>query len=1270
MPDMHKRMRNYLFLLVICFQLLKPDSLYADDKTEFLLKLLEVSGSEHTLKVSKVDPLYPSAVIIRVLWDSMKEKPGVIIGRLEELLHNNRYFSSNMKEVVDFKKDHFIVGTVKSFRLWREALYMILGRAYYENGEVKKAIFYYRGIPVDSYFARLARLELGWALLKNKKVSEALKVIREFEEELLNGALLEIKNEFNLLKSYHLVVMEKYDEAIELAESFKITHDFEQLNLQKKVLAESRFGYYLDRFDSLKFDQRVEYLKKIVTYAEGVSKDFVDSGFSFLAGEALWHLASVYRVEEPVKYRKIWQKCLVRADNWMKPWVDKSIREKKAYITEEAMFFSIAVLWEMEKYKEADRRLVKFPRIFPRGEYLEDVYQMLGDYHYDEKRFKTAVHYYDMLTEHGSDEKTAYGVYKAAWSFYNLDKKWTTLRHLERLFLYYTKKGSGPERKKGLYREVREDLLTVMVELLDWKKSLKETAIFDLTTDEDIKFKASIAASYRKIGKYKSAISVWNNLLLKFSSNKNSLEWLANMSEAHLASGNKGEIAGALNMFLPKILESHAKNEDGVDKLDKNLVKIILTVHKEARKSENQEDWLATDSLYTSYEKFFPESKNARLWYYGAQRMEKLKKYWSAIRWYKKVAVIPEYVNYLDAAHSVLRIVSDVNERMSLDVALREKNSEKYKKIVDITKWYLAKFPKNKKGSALAEFIHVEALYFSGNLSESHNYIVKRFNHDQDIMISWNIYTEHNKRLYRDKRWKEINHLSDEIFKSDDLKKEWISGVSKIYQESAFQTAYEKDKTRNDSENEIIKWYYKSAYRKSEYFFDKNIALKSWHNIMYRLFKKKKVDHFKKEYHKFMKIAELQSAEVHDDRNLLFNIHNLASKVHDLTREHLFKANDLVLAYDFTSDSEERSGMLWNALLLYGSYNEKNLFASSLKRLKAENAPVLNGKHGQLVLARLYYYFEEYEKSWELMTSHCMADMDTQTAILFVDLYTVTSTEDKKLHQKMHEHMMEKKQTWQKLPYLTHLWAFDGYESFMKKVALWRDDDERMPASKEKGFKESALEVKFELGKLSKLKTGIKNSMNPNMPQLFVNALCVAPVVTQKTIENLRKVKGKKIEVAQWGKFEKRLDEKIGELTKIRDSEEKVCREQSELFLYYPQKLNAGKFCSKSLCFDEEPDSEDIVKLERKWSEKGNETLESMVLGYLKIGAVARAEYVISNIKDSRLASFLTGLIRLANNDTVNASRVFKELAKDKNYKEHSQLYLSYMADYMRKKQR
>ena len=65
-----------------------------------------------------------------------------------------------------------------------------------------------------------------------------------------------------------------------------------------------------------------------------------------------------------------------------------------------------------------------FAKLFPLGRYREDVYQLLGDYYFENRQFKNAINNYRKLVKIGGNEKAFYGMYKAAWAFYNINEKW------------------------------------------------------------------------------------------------------------------------------------------------------------------------------------------------------------------------------------------------------------------------------------------------------------------------------------------------------------------------------------------------------------------------------------------------------------------------------------------------------------------------------------------------------------------------------------------------------------------------------------------------------------------------------------------------------------------------------------------------------------------------------------------------------------------------------------------------------------------------------
>jgi len=1249
-------MKYYLILLLVVsftgalFQLSASEILnILDGKTEINLKDVKVD-----------DPLYPPMILVDLLKKSKIENPALMIEKLEAILHTKDFSNQTLGKLA-FSNNTFIVGTADSFRLWRELLYICLGRAYYENNDPEKAILYLQGIPIDSPFFSLAKLELGWAYLKGHKLKELPKLINEFKSKHVDQLSTNLKNEFALLNAYYLVSIKDYNEAIKLAESFNLNHDDEQSNLQHKLLAEAWFGKYLKELNDLDFNSKVKMLTQITDLTQTIEEKYYDAEFAFLAGETNWHLASVYRVMDPDKFKDVWWKHLVRAQEWMEPFIDKSISDNTAYISEEAMFFSIALLWEMAKFDEASIRLVALPQLFPQGEYLEDVYQMLGDYHYDEKRFEKAIHYYDKLTKHGQEDKTAYGVYKAAWSFYNLDNKWTALRHLERLYIHYAKEtNQKPQEQRGLFREVREDLLSLMAELMDWDKALEEIEIFGEKKDQKLNFKADLALSYNKIGKYDYAVNIWMQLLKHNYAHPASPQWLSSIGKAYLAASKKPKIADVFNTHLKLVIGAH-KNEKTLLELDEEISKIILTVHKEAKKSENQEDFVAVDRLYKIYEANLPDSSNAKIWYYGAQRYENLSNLWQAISWYKKAAMIKDYENFQDAAHSVIRITSGINDRLSLSLTPLTERVKEYRKIVEITKWYIENFPK-EESRKLAEFIHVEALYHQNDPQGANDYIATRFNNPHaDLETSWNIYLSHNKRLYGNKEWVLTNELAEKVFLNiHKLKEQWANALAKIYQESAFQAAYLLEKKENVSIEEMITWYHKSGYRKHHNYFDLNLSLRSWHNLFAFSLEHLKHHDFQKQLELFKQVKEIQTSEVFDNKNLLFNIHNMAAKFHTRTNAIYYKAQDYFLASQFTAEKEESISLIWDAMLIFASYHDEKNFLTCLDIISTQMPSFIKRADRQIMLGRLYYYLKDYKNAWNILKPLMQKELETKTALLFLDIYTKSKNTNAKVFEEMEEQKKKMHDAWIKTPYFSHLWAFDHDKQYKALIDNWTSNNQsRQPALDNNSLKALAENVKNELTTLTSTKNEMEKALLSYAPQLSVKVFCAAVVVTSNTIENLKHIGKKKLEDPQWEQFALKLEQKIQDLENERKKEQELCVTQKNNYLHYPHQL-AGKIpCMDLVCFTESPGFFHILKYEKNLE---TQDIISKVEGYLQIGAHSRAEYVISDIKDTKKASFLMGMVRLAQADTTNAAMVFKALENEKEYTDKAKLYLKYIA--------
>ena len=207
-------------------------------------------------------------------------------------------------------------------------------------------------------------------------------------------------------------------------------------------------------------------------------------------------------------------------------------------------------------------------------------------------------------------------------------------------------------------------------------------------------------------------------------------------------------------------------------------------------------------------------------------------------------------------------------------------------------------------------------------------------------------------------------------------------------------------------------------------------------------------------------------------------------------------------------------------------------------------------------------------------------------------------------------------------------------------ITEWTQASNRLPAFEKNSLKVLVENVKKELTDLTTTKVKMEKSLLPYAPQLSVKVFCAA-------------------EDPQWAQFILMLEQKIQDLEKEKAKEQELCEAQKINYQHYPHQLTARIPCMNSICFKDESSTIDILKYEKKQKTKD---IIARVEGYLQIGAHSRAEYLISDIKDTHKASFLMGMVRLAQGDTTNAAMIFKTLAKEKEYTDKSELYLKYIA--------
>ncbi len=1205
-------MKKLFVILILLFQYA-----YANELSNKSIKNI-LSNNAAVPSIPKNHPDYPASLILKTFNLPANASPTQIINKLNLLLIDSE-FTVISKHLSDTKANLFI-GTVGAYNLWRDLLYYQLGCAYYQTSDIKNAIHYLGGIPASSPIALIGMKALAWSHLKNLSLKKAQTVLNRIHK-------IKTKNdqEIDLIDAYIKATKQQNKLAILKANplSFKNSNVLQSIRL--KILSQAYFNDFLKNHINSTFDIKQKIFNNIISILEKIPTSQRDSQTSFLASETYWHYASTLRIKDPIKNNKILKKYLKHADNWISPWVVKSIDKGTPLLNEEAMFFSIAVSWERQDIRTALSRLHQFPKLFPQGEFLEDTYQLLGDYFYDQKQFRNAINQYRKLSKVASEDKAIYGVYKAAWSFYNLQKKWTALRHFERLLLHYRKNNTV---KAGLglnlLKETHNDLFLIMAELMPFTKSTKELEIFKYNEKEKINEYELLAQTYNKIGKYTDAIGIWKNLLNNYPTNSKTYSWLEGLLDSQYNMGERQILASIINKFHPSLPE--IKNKDKYIKekisLKTAIDKMLLSVHKEARKTDDPSLWSSCDDLYAIYENIFPQSQSGDIWYFGAQRFEAKDNFFKSIEWYQRASLVKtKFDGKADSALSTLRILNQLIEKAGLDPKTPQKT---YSKISKNANWFIDNFPKMQQ-KELADYIFVESLAHSGEIQEASDYITRKYKNLGKN--KWNIFLTHNKRLYSQKKWNHIYTFSDSMLKVAEQEKQKYLKNQK--QESAFQIAFK-------GKDGYLSWY-KNAIAVNNRTL---ISLKAWHNSLLS-FKDKQYNE------KYIDILSLFSKDhwankkpeslSYEENRLIFEIYTHAFGKFKGFNAPLKQANYITLSSKYTNEHEIKDKYLWNAALLYATYNNIKDFKKTIETIK------LTQKREEII-ARLYFVNHKYHESWGTLSLMLNKKIYTSNNLLLLgDLYRVSN---KDIHAMVYKYLKNNQALLNKNKSLLDLKPLFAKEQYFTQMYPLINEiystPKRSIASKTEihlQLKERLNSVAAFLAEYGKRKKMLQKHINNDIHQISLDALCKASELTTKASISLENLKSPGLESLQWDDFVKKIDDKVAQLNSVALKEKNNCQKKRHEFFYISSLDNQenqgiSPLCDSKTCFPDSPDFKKLIKLIQN---NKNQTIIENLHQYLEIGAWAKAEELAYSIKDISERSLLIAIIRLANKDTLNA---------------------------------
>lgn len=1210
---------SFLFLIILLLMpFLKVNAQVKNDYSKLIKKSI-LTPHKNSNKIDKIlqkinpkNPDYPALKAIKGLILESTGNPDEIIHDIEELQKKVRYLTIE-KELDDKDSKIEKIGTYANFSLWRELSYLLLGRSYYKKRYYNEALSNFSGIPESSPFYQMAYYGKIWTkfALNKKMTADEIKIFTQspLEGEIQKSFFFYTQNQFLNASNIAKNIINQYK---------SIPHHLETTVF--KLFAESRYKYWLELKHSPTFKENVEFLQDIIHVANRISSKNLSPEVLFFKSEAYWNLATIYRIEDPLKYEKRSNELFQKAYIPLKSLMNQTLTKKKPYLREEAFFLGVVILLELGEYKKAIPYLTIHKNIYPSGQYREDIHQLLGDYYFDKKKFKKANEEYRYLVEVASPEKATYGSYKAAWSFYNLGKKWAALRQMEKIILHLNKEKRTKKtiiRKSNIQKESTRDMLLFMAELMDAPKALKEMKIFSYDRKDKINGQEKLAMTYKKIGKFDDSNIIFEKLLLNYSKSSKYLEkstfWLTEVLDNDLRNAKRELIPHHMRTYYPIISQHFSKDSPPkkVKTLINNFADLILIMHREAKKSETEEIWKALDQSYFVFNQFFSHEKIGKIWYHGAQRFEMLKKRIKSKHWYQKAALIDEFNYRKDAAYSYLSLVKDDSDEISLK---RVKTPKKHEIIALEAKWYIDNFKEDRERN-FADELYLEHLLFA---QKSH--LVKEY--FSKIIKNEGLTFENKRKIKKvqsiisnQKRWDLLSEITDEIVQNTDnpqMDIKFYNDLKKLIQESAFQMAF----ITKDQETSRY-WYKKSIHLNNS----PEVTLKAYHNLALT-YKKEEISKLTSLINELPE-KEMIKNKIKDHLSLISGIWaHLAN---------LYKENSLLTNYAdalyHILELQNKTSDSYNILMIYGAFHEEEKFNKLYHEFLNHNPHFYKDQIKALNVARIYFELEDFESSFELIkkiVSEHQDDLSSSSYILLRDIF----------------HRYPKKEE--------ILTFFNAYkELFLNQIILTQTFDsflhpnfdlsnlQKIDFSDElEGEGQNKSEKLLHYVKTTSSNIDLFNRKVEELKPFFKTkgqftkekSICLVPKLREKLISSLNSFLNHKIQHKNWVDFEQRIQSEIKKIENLRQKEQKSCQtihKNNQIF---------KKGCLISSCYNfnspNSPSSKNFFEMA-----KHGETF------YLHLKSYESKNHI------ERL--YIQGLIRLHYEDNFNARVFFSECLKE-----------------------
>ena len=333
--------------------------------------------------------------------------------------------------------------------------------------------------------------------------------------------------------------------------------------------------------------------------------------------------------------------ALVSLDKARSIYKDLVVRYPKHPRRDEMLYFMAMSSLDRGQTEEAMGQFKRLVEENVNSKYSTDAFVQLGDYYFDQNKFKEAEKYYDQLVAKKFKPLMAYVIYKKGWCAYNEQKPQNALADFK-----WVIQNESPEQSGYAVRVRNEAIRDIALPFVDLKLIDDSIAFFKSLGDPNTRNGLeTMAALYYEQGDYKHSIQL-NELLLAMDGNhpKNPSYDIAIIealkiqgqdaaANARLFAHTPSYLAGSnwyeINSANPKVIqEAH----DGYEELAR---KYAFEYHAQGQKTKNEALYNSAKQMYSKYIEFFPKTAHtSKVRFYLAEILYKQKTFFPAAEHY------------------------------------------------------------------------------------------------------------------------------------------------------------------------------------------------------------------------------------------------------------------------------------------------------------------------------------------------------------------------------------------------------------------------------------------------------------------------------------------------------------------------------------------------------------------------------------------------------------------------------------------------------------